>query len=125
MASISMFDLRNDMKMKYLLRILFTPSCWSRPYRTNEAADRFVRYLIEHKDEVTEIRLYYPFIYIKIHGQFFGLWVSNKWGAYLSEFCLVRGRDFLLGREFEIEKAIPSRETCFRFYDTFEKKMLE
>lgn len=118
-------DACDDMKLKYLLRILFTPSCWLRPYRTNKAADRFVRYLIEHKYEVTEIRLYGPFIYIKIREQFFGLWVANKWGAYLSEFCLVRGRDFLLGRECEIEKAIPSRETCFRFYDTFEKKMLE
>lgn len=115
-------DLRGrEMELSYLFRILITPSCWIRAYKTDETADRFVRTLIDNQNEVRVLGRDIGFIYLEAKGRIFALWIANKWGAYLSSLCTVPdiNRPYIHG--FEVERIMPSRETCFRFHDTFEK----
>lgn len=106
--------------MNTVIRILTTPSCWIRNYRTDKTVDRFIRTLVEHKDEVEEIRYGNCTIYLKFRGKVYELWTSNKWYGYLSDIYLIPSFDDTYRREKACTNKMPSRGACFLFYDTFE-----
>ena len=107
------------MKIKTLLRIISTPSCWIRNYRTNKTVDLFIRNLVEHKDEVELLGFNDCNIYLKFRGKIFGLWRANKWYAYLSRISLITDIKYTYRYERQCEEKMPSREACFLFYETF------
>ena len=107
------------MKMKTVFRILTTPSCWTRNHKTDKTVDRFVRSIVENKDEVELIGYNECNIYLKFRGKIFGLWIANRWYAYLNRINLIADIKYLYRYERQCERRMPSREACFLFYDTF------
>lgn len=107
--------------MNMMLRILLTPSCWVRSYKTDETVDKFVQMIIDHKDEIEWIKCDDLYTYIKLRGSIYGLWDCNGWHSYISRINLIKSMDDPHIREKRCEDKMPSRKTCFRFYDEIGK----
>lgn len=98
------------MKMKTVFRILTTPSCWTRNYKTDKTVDRFVRSIVENKDEVELIGHNDCNIYLKFRGKIFGMWIANRWYAYLNRINLIADIKYPYRYERQCERRLPSRE---------------
>ena len=84
--------------MKHLLRVLTSPSCWLRSWRTNKDLDAAINKLLDAGADITFDR------YTTTLGPL-SLWTANFPYSY--------------GRENTIDGiGLPSRKTAFRLYDT-------
>lgn len=103
--------------MNSTLRVILNPKCWIRSYSTDETVDRFVQTIIDHKNEIEWIKCDDFYTYIKFRGNIYGLWDADGWFSYLSHIILVKNVEPPQYREKQCDKKMPSRKTCFRFYD--------
>lgn len=87
---------------------------------TDPTVDRFVRQLIEHKDEVRFLRSNGHTVTVAFRGKRFTLWVSNYPYAYLSDIWLDDGS--ILGKRIS-SHLMPSRKTVFDFHEAFDAEI--
>lgn len=103
--------------MNSMLRVILNPKCWIRSYSTDETVDRFVQTILDHKDEIEWVKCDNFYTFIKFRGNIYGLWDADGWFSYLSHIVLIKDIEKPYITEKQCDKKMPSRETCFRFYD--------
>lgn len=108
------------MKLKELFGFWLNPSFIVKNDPTDKTVDRFIRRLIEHKDEVRLLRSNGYTVTIAFRGKRFTLWVSNYPYAYLSEVWLDDGS--ILGKRIS-SHLMPSRKTVFDFHEAFDAEI--
>ena len=111
--------------MNNFLRLLMHPSIWDKIYPTNQTVDRFVRMLIDNKDEVKILKRDDYTLTVLFKNRVFSLWIANRFYAYLN--CI---REHKVDHEKmtynnypyinEIDGFQPSRITMLDFYETFD-----
>lgn len=94
--------------MNYALRILLTPSCWLRNFRTGKAITNFIRQRLESGEKPT----IEAFGHIGLGGKLF--WGHNYPYAYGTEYCGCFN-----------EGPMPSRKVVFMLNDAVEAAKYE
>ncbi len=110
--------------IKYLLKVLVTPSCWLRNTLTCRKVERFYREIIKAKDRVEVVKIDGYHIIFKFKERYFRAWISNKYYGFLMELEEVKPNDrwpldWLLVKRLNYIKGQPSRTTAFEFEDLF------
>lgn len=101
---------------KYTFKALINPCWWIRNNSTNRDLDKFYRYLLDHKDEVTFLGHTDYELDLLFRGQVIRVWRANFPYAYLSKTSVIE-KD---GRVTESYDVMPTRATAMEFYETFD-----
>lgn len=84
--------------MRYLLRVLFTPSCWVRARKVDRVWDRVLNEVLDTNPEIKRVDAYRA----SING--YQVWVENcPYSALKSP-----------------REGLPTRRTVFRFFDLYQ-----
>lgn len=106
------------MNFKKLFRFWLNPRFIIRNNPINLTVDRFIRLLIEHKDEVELVKCDSYTATIGFRGVRYQLWIANFPYAYLSDIWL--DNNGMFGNKIS-SNVMPSRETIFDFHETFDE----
>lgn len=105
------------MNSKKLFRFWLNPSYILRNHPTDPTVDRFVRLLIEHKDEVELVNTNGYTATFQFRGKRYQLWITNYPYSYLSDIWF--DDNGMRGKKISSD-VMPSRETVFDFHETFD-----
>ena len=113
------------MKLSDIVRLVKSEFFWDiKNYEFNKSVDKFIRTLIEHKDEV-EILARDPFyIGLVFRGRAFSIWIANRPYAYLSRILEHKIEDGIVRFKLtsnSIKHVRASRIAELDFYETFDK----
>lgn len=81
------------MKLKYLKKVLTTPSCWIRRDYTSLKADRFYREVIGKKEQIEPVAVDNCYLIFKFKERYFKTWIANKYYAFLGELWEIKPKE--------------------------------
>lgn len=108
-------------KIKSIFKIVGTPKCWIRIYSTSRSLDQKIRDLINKRDQyLVKTDGYFVYLFNKQSKKpVYAFWVENKWYSYLHCGYIYNANSRPTYINFD---SVPSRQTCFDFYEAFEKE---
>ena len=111
--------------MTFLEELNFWARSIIRNHKTSKRVNELIQYLIDNKDRV-EIENYEDCsIVLRIDGNLYSFWTHGRYYAYLSRCWNCREAKHPLFGPFVYENEMPSRSLCKRFYETFEKPIID
>lgn len=108
------------MMINNFLRVLFTPSLWTRNDPTDEGVDAFFRVLLDNLDEVKLISCDNYMLRLEFRRTVYDFWITNRFYAFLSRVIAYEKVDERnMRRLYKVVGKLPSRATALAFYDAF------